>query len=167
MVLDNSIRIPRAPMYSGGCSPLRSLRIRGSHPLRRIFPYASPRSLRRLFCISYNPAPECGLGSSAFARHYLRNHFCFLFLKVLRCFSSPRLTSPYLCVQYGMTCFFSCRVPPFGHRRFVACLPLPGAFRRSLRPSSSPGVQASAVRPFFLNLKFALPEFLGSFFSTR
>ena len=32
-----------------------------------------------------------GLGFSAFARHYLRNHFCFLFLWVLRCFSSPRL----------------------------------------------------------------------------
>ena len=31
-----------------------------------------------------------GLGSSAFARHYLRNHFYFLLLWVLRCFSSPR-----------------------------------------------------------------------------
>ena len=30
-----------------------------------------------------------GLGSSAFARHYWRNHCCFLFLRVLRCFSSP------------------------------------------------------------------------------
>jgi hypothetical protein len=30
-----------------------------------------------------------GLGFSAFARHYLRNHCCFLFLRVLRCFSSP------------------------------------------------------------------------------
>lgn len=30
-----------------------------------------------------------GLGSSAFARHYLRNHSCFLLLQVLRCFSSP------------------------------------------------------------------------------
>ena len=30
-----------------------------------------------------------GLGSCAFARHYLRNHFCFLFLRLLRCFSSP------------------------------------------------------------------------------
>ena len=39
-----------------------------------------PRSLRRAF----------GLGCSAFARHYLRNHVCFLFLRVLRCFSSPR-----------------------------------------------------------------------------
>ena len=34
-----------------------------------------------------------GLGCSAFARHYLRNHFCFLLLRVLRCFSSPRLPS--------------------------------------------------------------------------
>ena len=31
-----------------------------------------------------------GLGSSAFARHYSRNHCCFLLLRVLRCFSSPR-----------------------------------------------------------------------------
>ena len=32
-----------------------------------------------------------GLGYSPFARHYLGNHFCFLFLRVLRCFSSPGL----------------------------------------------------------------------------
>ena len=31
-----------------------------------------------------------GLGSSPFARHYWGNHVCFLFLRVLRCFSSPR-----------------------------------------------------------------------------
>ena len=29
-----------------------------------------------------------GLGSFPFARHYSGNHFCFLFLQVLRCFSS-------------------------------------------------------------------------------
>ena len=32
---------------------------------------------------------DLGLGFSDFARHYSRNHFCFLFLRVLRCFSSP------------------------------------------------------------------------------
>ena len=39
---------------------------------------------------SYNPAAarHCGLGSSLFARHYSGNHNCFLFLQVLRCFSS-------------------------------------------------------------------------------
>ena len=31
-----------------------------------------------------------GLGYSPFARHYWGNHCCFLFLRVLRCFSSPR-----------------------------------------------------------------------------
>ena len=30
-----------------------------------------------------------GLGSSPFARRYLGNRFCFLFLGLLRCFSSP------------------------------------------------------------------------------
>ena len=37
-----------------------------------------------------------GLACSAFARHYSRNHNCFLFLWVLRCFTSPRsLQHPY------------------------------------------------------------------------
>ena len=30
----------------------------------------------------------CGLGCSVFARRYLRNKHCFLFLQVLRCFTS-------------------------------------------------------------------------------
>ena len=30
-----------------------------------------------------------GLGYFPFARHYSGNHFCFLFHRVLRCFSSP------------------------------------------------------------------------------
>ena len=36
---------------------------------------------------------KIGLGYSLFARHYLGNHYCFLFLRVLRCFSSPGLPS--------------------------------------------------------------------------
>ena len=42
----------------------------------------------------YGPATPAGkptgLGCSPFARHYLGNHGCFLFLGVLRCFTSPR-----------------------------------------------------------------------------
>jgi hypothetical protein len=34
---------------------------------------------------------KSGLGCSAFARHYLRNHSCFLLLRLLRCFSSAGL----------------------------------------------------------------------------
>ncbi len=39
---------------------------------------------------SYNPNParKIGLGYSLFARHYSGNHYCFLFLSLLRCFSS-------------------------------------------------------------------------------
>ena len=44
-----------------------------------------------------------GLGFSPFARHYWGNHSCFLFLQVLRCFSSLR--SPHHkvmpCLQHG------------------------------------------------------------------
>ena len=36
---------------------------------------------------------DIGLGSSPFARHYLGNRSLFLFLRVLRCFSSPGLAS--------------------------------------------------------------------------
>ena len=36
-----------------------------------------------------------GLGSSPVARHYWGNHSCFLFLRVLRCFSSPRWPPDY------------------------------------------------------------------------
>ena len=35
-----------------------------------------------------------GLGSSPVARHYWGNHCYFLFLRVLRCFSSPRWPPP-------------------------------------------------------------------------
>ena len=38
---------------------------------------------------SFYPDPSIGLGSSLFARRYSGNHFCFLFLRLLRCFSSP------------------------------------------------------------------------------
>ena len=72
-----------------------SLRIRGSHPLRPAFPDRSARSARPLSA-SYYPAAGLdpgGLGSSAFAHHYRRNHCCSLLLPLLRCFSSRRSPS--------------------------------------------------------------------------
>ena len=77
-----------------------------------------------------------GLGSFPFARRYSENHSYFLFLQVLRCFSSLRLASSCLCIQHVIHGFDSMRVPPFGYRRIFACLPLPVAFRCLLRPSS-------------------------------
>ena len=71
-----------------------------------------------------------GLGSSAFARHYLRNHCCFLFLQVLRCFSSLR--SPHNHGNRSSTYW----VPPFGYPRVNGYLHLTAAFRSLSRPSS-------------------------------
>ncbi len=45
----------------------------------------------REYCGPATPRSPCeshGLGSSDFARHYFRNHGCFLFLQVLRWFTS-------------------------------------------------------------------------------
>ena len=72
--------------------PIIFLLVRGFHPLRPDFP---DRFQFKYFSDSVVLQPQqrrnvTGLGSSAFARHYLRNHNCFLFLRVLRCFSSPR-----------------------------------------------------------------------------
>jgi hypothetical protein len=76
-----------------------------------------------------------GLGSSLFARHYLGNHYYFLFLQVLRCFSSPGLlqTAMYLLNDDRSSI---CRVSPFGNPRINGCLHLPAAYRSLSRPSS-------------------------------
>ena len=111
-------------------------RVRGCHPLWPRFPARSAIVLSPHCRRSYNPA-RCldtrGLGSCAFARHYWRNHCYFLFLRVLRCFSSPR--SPRLNAGDRPS---ACRVAPFGHSRIKACLQLPVNFRSFPRPSSPP-----------------------------
>ena len=60
------------------------------------------------FC-SPNPTciSTCGLGSSYFARHYFRNRFFFLFLQVLRCFSSLRSPLYTTLLMYKYTSFSS------------------------------------------------------------
>ena len=77
-----------------------------------------------------------GLGCSPVARRYWGNHYCFIFLQVLRCFSSLRLASSCLCIRHVIHGYDSVWVPPFGYRRLFTCLPLTVAFRCLLRPSS-------------------------------
>ena len=69
----------------------------------------------RFECFSMSPALQprpprkvTGLGSSPFARRYLGNHYCFLFLRVLRCFSSPR--SPPRQVGIRHLCRMGCPI---------------------------------------------------------
>ena len=96
MVPLDSDGVSPAPPYSGILYRTLSVRLPDSHRLWLTFPRHSakipqsdievlqPRTGRN----------QPGLGSSPFARHYLGNHCYFLFLRVLRCFSSPGL--PFL-----------------------------------------------------------------------
>jgi hypothetical protein len=62
-------------------------------------------------------------------------------------FQFPRLASaPYL---FGLRILRHNPqgVPPFGHPRIEACVPLPEAYRSLPRPSSPPGAKASTVSP--------------------
>ena len=104
-----------------------------------------------------NPAvrtPECthsGLGSSAFARRYLRNRCFFLFLRLLRCFSSPG--SPPCVMDWRMDGWsLSSRVSPFRDPWIKGYLLLPMAFRSLSRLSSALSAKASSLRSFSLNL---------------
>ena len=84
--------------------------IRGCHPLWPIFPdrsintflslfltISSSRTAQNDYCGPATPDSPCGssgLAYSEFARHYYRNHGCFLFLRVLRWFTSPSSLRP-------------------------------------------------------------------------
>ena len=77
-----------------------------------------------------NPSSVTTLGfaSSTFARHYSQNLVWFLFLRVLRCFSSPG--SPRQPMDsVDVSRFFTVRVSPFGNLRINAYLQLPAAYR--------------------------------------
>ena len=49
-----------------------------------------------------------------------------------------------------------CRIAPFGYLWIIVCLRLPKAFRSLPRPSSAPDAKAFALRPYSLDLDYAL-----------
>ena len=139
MVLADSHGISRAPCYLGYSSGHCYISTTGLAPtmagLSRPFVYiiTSRRPLGRM--IKKVPQPRAcnacrlshtpGLASSAFARHYSRNHCCFLFLWVLRCFTSPRsLHTPYE-FRCGSPRITRGGVSPFGDPRITARLSAP------------------------------------------
>jgi hypothetical protein len=113
MVLPDSHRVPRVPWYLG--APPRepsSFRLQDCHLLRSAFPGLLSYKLgfllpdRAATPSGNDPLPPAhnacrlshapGLGSSLFAHRYWGNRVCFLFLRVLRWFTSPgSLLTPY------------------------------------------------------------------------
>ena len=149
MVPANSHRIPRVPRYSG-------------------YHYASVRFMYRTVTVyggffqnlpftnflaiswSYNPADAVTSVVWALPRSLATTGgiiIYFLFLQVLRCFSSLRwplsLRSDDIPSVY--------QVVPFGNPRIKGYLHLPAAYRSLSRPSSPPRAKASAMRPCLLS----------------
>ena len=103
---------------------------------------------------SYNPgyATHTGLhipslGCSPFARRYLGNHYCFIFLEILRCFNSLGFALLKLCIHFRVIRHNADWVPPFGHLRVKVCLQLTAAYRSLPRPSSPICAKPSLVNP--------------------
>ena len=94
-----------------------------------------------------------GLGSFPFARHYSGNRGFFLFLWVLRCFSSPRSlhNAMIALLRYGDRGLL-CRVSPFRNLRVTGYLLLPAAYRSLSRLSSALSAKASTLRSYLLDL---------------
>ena len=124
----------------------QGLRLRGCHPLRPGFPAGSADLVLLRGAGPTTPSVPCdthGLGSSAFARHYSRNHCYFLFLRVLRCFSSPR--SPGALRRDGIA---AAGFPHSDIGGSCGYLPLAAAFRSLSRPSSPPRATGIPHAPF-------------------
>jgi hypothetical protein len=125
MVQPDSDRIPRDPSYSGVILRCISISPKGLSPTVVQFPncfgYSNTILTRNDSFAHMIPLPPVNnacqllhsqiLGSSRFARRYFGNRVYFLFLRVMRWFSSPRM------LPYWMIPRYRDRVAPFGYLR--------------------------------------------------
>ena len=97
--------------------------------------------------------PACthaGLGSAGFARRYFRHRCFFLFLRLLRCFSSPG-SPPYVMDWRTDTRGSLVWVSPFRNLRINGYVLLPEAYRSLSRLSSALSAKASTLRSYSLD----------------
>ena len=122
-------------------------RIRGFHSLWLAFPkpfcYLSSHLLRSITPEDKSP----GLGSFHFARHYSGNRVFFLFLRVLRCFSSPGSPCMAIYSPYSNGGLLR-QVSPFRNLRVKGYLLLTAAYRSLSRLSSALSAKASTLRSY-------------------
>ena len=82
---------------------------------------------------------------------------CFLFLRLLRCFSSPG-SLPYVMDWRMDDWSLSSRVSPFRYLRIIGYLLLPEAFRSLSRLSSALSAKASTIRSYQHNQLDLIPR---------
>ena len=147
MVPPTSHKVPRVSWYFGS----RLLNIHFAYGAFTLSGWLSQNhSAMKSSHIMRSITPDCtqsGLGSFPFARRYSGNRVFFLFLRLLRCFSSPG--SP--CMPMYSACSdwsSSRRVSPFRHLRINGHLLLPAAFRSLSRLSSALSAKASTLRSY-------------------
>ena len=156
MVPPTSHKVSRVSWYSGYCRclPLSNTRLSLSLAgFPKTFLLASDSLMQSM-------TPErtrSGLGSFPFARRYLGNRCFFLFLRVLRCFSSPG-SPPYVMYWRMDDWGLLSRVSPFRNLRITEYLLLPAAYRSLSRLSSALSAKASTLRPYQLDLHCALTQ---------
>ena len=152
MVPPTSHKVSRVSWYSGSCHAAFPFTYGAFTLFGRL---SQNRSVRIGRSFMQSLTPECthsGLGSSAFARRYLRNRVFFLFLRVLRCFSSPG-SLPYVMDWRMDDRGVLCRVSPFRDLRIKGYLLLPEAYRSLSRLSSALSAKASALCPYCLTFR--------------
>ena len=151
MVPPTSHKVPRVSWYFGS----RLLNIHFAYGAFTLSGWLSQNhSAMKSSHIMRSITPDCtqsGLGSFPFARRYSGNRVFFLFLRLLRCFSSPG-SLPYVMYWRMDDRGFLCRVSPFGNLRVSGYLLLTAAYRSLSRPSSALSAKASSLRPYQLNL---------------
>ena len=152
MVPLTSYKVPRVSWYSGSCSVSSAFTYGAFTLCGRL---SQNRSVSFQESLMQSVTPECthsGLGSSAFARRYLQNRVFFLFLRVLRCFSSPG-SLPYVMDWRMDDGGVLRRVSPFRDLRINGYLLLPEAYRSLSRLSSALSAKASALCPYCLTFR--------------
>ena len=107
-------------------------------------------SLKSLVTVRTLRCTHLSLGSFHFARRYFGNRVFFLFLRLLRCFSSPG-SLPYVMYWRMDDWSLSSRVSPFRNHRINEYLLLPDAYRSLSRLSSALSAKASTLRSYSLN----------------
>ena len=147
MVPACSVKVPRVSTYSG-YRHVNSSFAYGAFTLSGRL--SQNRSAKLIESIPRSVTPACshaGLGSSHFARRYFGNRCFFLFLRLLRCFSSPG-SPPYAMDLRMDPGGLLQEVSPFRYLRIIGYLLLPEAFRSLSRLSSALSAQASTLRSY-------------------
>ena len=155
MVPPTSHKVSRVSWYFGYCSSLFVFPYGAFTLSGRLSQYRSGNSEYNLLQSLTLQCTHRSLGSFPFARRYSGNRCFFLFLRLLRCFSSPG-SLPYVMDWRMDTWGLLMWVSPFRYLRLNGYLLLPAAFRSLSRPSSALSAKASTLRSFLFDLPVLL-----------